>query len=196
MGTCHQHLGLGGGVVNIRALAVSGSSVYIAGGFSGPSATFGSITLPNISGLTPYVAKLPDAGSFVWAIGGSTPEFVEARALAVSGSSVYLAGNFNGPALVLGSTILASTGNQDTYVTKLTDAGSTASLAWAQRAGATSTAGQVVATALATNGPSVYLTQPTLHALSTLCCQALQLGAAPAQALAFALQAAGRGNGS
>lgn len=148
---------LGGRDAYSSALAVSGGSVYIAGVFATPTATFGSITLTNTGNVSLYVAKLTDAGTFVWAIGASTPNGVEATALAASGNTVYVAGNFHGPGLTLGNTALTSFSSTDMYVAKITDAGSTASFGWAQTAGGTSATAQVVASSIVLNGPSVYV---------------------------------------
>lgn len=143
------------------ALAVSGSNVYVAGGFNlgasaGGSVLFGSIPLTS---LTPYgasfVAKLADAGtssSFVWAQKAAGLETFSAG-VAVSGSSVYFTGTFNST-VQLGSLSLASTGDYDTFVAKLTDAGTSSSYIWAQRAGGTYTTQPGSIAAVGTN---VYL---------------------------------------
>ena len=133
-----------GGAYNAgaSALAVSGQSVYVAGGFnggspSGSSMLFGTISLTTLTSYgAGFVAKITDAGasgSFTWvqkadgletAIGG----------LAVSGASVYAAGYFN-YGVQLGDIHLTSAGDYDTFVAKLTDAGASGSYVWAQRAG-------------------------------------------------------------
>jgi hypothetical protein len=145
------------------ALAVSGSSVYVAGYFTSATASFGATTLTN-AGTAPnsdmYVAKLTDAGStgsFAWAqrAGGTNDD--QAFALAVSGSSVYVAGHFSSLTVNFGPATLTNAGpngNYDTYVAKLTDAGSTSNFVWAQRAGGT---GNDFATKLAVSGSSVYV---------------------------------------
>ena len=142
------------------ALAVSGSSVYVAGHFGGPTAAFGPATLTN-AGLyytsDVFVAKLTDAGStsgFAWAqrAGGTGGE--GASALAVSGTSVYVAGVFDSYTVGFGPATLVSAGTYDVFVAKLTDAGSTGSFMWAQRAGGT---GEDGARALAVSGTSIYV---------------------------------------
>lgn len=121
----------------VGALAVNGTSVYVAGAF-GNSAGFGAVTLATAGTYDIFVAKLTDAGStggFVWAqrSGGSDDDY--ATALAVNGTSVYVAGAFISPTAGFGSTTLVNAGAYDVFVTKLTDTGSTGSFAWAQRAG-------------------------------------------------------------
>ena len=143
------------------ALAVSGTSVYVAGNFDNPTASFGSTTLTTAGTQDVYVAKLTDTGdtgSFVWAQrAGGTGNDV-ALALAVSGASVYVAGAFNSLTAGFGPAALTNTGasifDNDGFVAKLTDAGSTGSFVWAQRVGGT---GNDVALALAVSGASVYV---------------------------------------
>ncbi|GAA3977804.1 T9SS type A sorting domain-containing protein [Hymenobacter antarcticus] len=139
------------------ALAVSGTSVYVAGFFDSPTAGFGAITLVNAGAFDVFVAKLTDAGStgsFAWAQRAGGTGFDQATALAVSGTSVYVAGGIASPAAGFGPATLASAGAYDVFVAKLTDAGPTGSFAWAQRAGGT---GYDAGTALAVSGTSVYV---------------------------------------
>ena len=151
----------GSGPDYATALAVNGPSVYVAGHFDGSVASFGAIALTSAGLSDIFVAKLADAGStssFVWAqrAGGTWGDY--AAALAVSGASVYVAGGFGSAAVAFGSAILTSTNPNanlnDIYVAKLTDAGSTGSFVWAQRAGGTGSDG---ASTLVVNGTSVYM---------------------------------------
>ncbi|GAB3877228.1 hypothetical protein GCM10028824_36840 [Hymenobacter segetis] len=159
------------------ALAINGPNVYVTGHFSGATATFGPFTLTNANTVTGpiygnrsdvFVAKLTDAGltsSFTWAQQAGGVGFDQALALAVNGTSVYIAGYYgsysyslsgdlgNTPA-TFGSTSLPSIGEYDAFVAKLTDAGATASFTWAQRAGGT---GIDSATAIAVRGNNVYV---------------------------------------
>ncbi|GAB3874366.1 hypothetical protein GCM10028824_27500 [Hymenobacter segetis] len=146
------------GQSRLGAVAVLGANVYVAGSFAGP-ATCGSTTLASSStnDTDVLVARLTDAGtsaSFAWArqAGGTGPD--RATALAVAGSSVYVAGDVASATNVFGSTSLASLGRSDAFVAKLTDSGPTGSFAWAQLAGG---AGYEAVTALAVQAPSVYL---------------------------------------
>ena len=108
-------------------LAVAGSTVYLTGNFSG-AATFGTVTLASAGGQDIFVAKLTDAGasgSFTWAqrAGGIGSESV--NTVAVSGSSVYLAGQIGDYAATFGPISVISAGLADMFVAKLTDTGST-----------------------------------------------------------------------
>ncbi|MDB5268380.1 MAG: hypothetical protein JWP58_1420 [Hymenobacter sp.] len=153
-----QQAGGIGGNDQARALAVSGTSVYVAGSFTGPAMGLGSITLTNTSAgfADAFVAKLTDTGStssFAWAQQAGGPGFDGAAALAVSGTKVYMAG-FTSSTASFGATTLVSVGAYDVFVAKLADAGSTSSFAWVQRAGGP---GDEFAYALAVSGPSVYV---------------------------------------
>ena len=142
-------------------LAVSGSSVYVAGSFASPSVSFGPTTLTNAGPATGlpdvFVAKLADAGSvgnFIWAqqAGGAGSDY--ATALALSGTNVYVTGDFNSPTAGFGSTMLTNAGATDVFVAKLSDAGSTGNFRWAQQAGGTA---NDKGAALAVSGTSVYV---------------------------------------
>jgi hypothetical protein len=137
-------------------LAVSGNSVYVTGTCLGP-AQFGSIQIDNGTfGSRSFVAKITDAGSsasYTWAAGISGHNGTNLPTVAADGSNVYVAGNFIGTA-TLGPTSLSSTGGKDIFVAKLADAGPSYSWIWAQQVGGT---GEDLATAISTNGPSVYL---------------------------------------
>ncbi|MBF9221691.1 T9SS type A sorting domain-containing protein [Hymenobacter ruricola] len=156
------------------ALAVQGAAVYVTGRFESASMTFGSTTLTNPNTTLGrntadlYVAKLTDAGTsatFTWVqqAGGMAHEIP--MDMAVSGSSIYLAGVFgtysgsssampaNTPS-TFGSTALVSTGEYDAFVAKLTDAGPAGRFEWAQRAGGV---GNDSATAITVRGDQLYV---------------------------------------
>ncbi|MFD2721823.1 T9SS type A sorting domain-containing protein [Hymenobacter monticola] len=154
----------------VVALAVSGSSVYATGSSGGVSASFGAITLTSAGGSDLFVAKLTDAGStgsFVWvqqAGGAGSLNLDQGNALAVSGSNVYVSGSFSGASASFGPITLASAGQYDAFVAKLTDAGSAGSFVWAQRAGG---AGLDEAKALAVSGSNVYVSGTLASATAT-----------------------------
>ncbi|GAB2864162.1 T9SS type A sorting domain-containing protein [Hymenobacter ruber] len=156
-----QHLS-GTASDNCRAVAVSGPNVYLTGSFNSPTLSLGNLSLPKVgSSYSVYVAKLTDTGAtpdFAWArnLGEGTGEYVSA--LAVSASGIYVAGGFDAATLRIGGATLANAGpaaTLDVYLTKLTDAGSTGTVAWAQRLGG---AENDYATALAVSGAQLYLT--------------------------------------
>ena len=101
----------GRGEDEATALSVSGTSVYVTGYFASTTAVFGLTTLTSAGSSDVFVAKLADSGStgsFVWAQrAGGTGEDV-AAALSVSGSSVYVAGDFASTTANFGATIVAN----------------------------------------------------------------------------------------
>ncbi|RZK62652.1 MAG: T9SS type A sorting domain-containing protein [Hymenobacter sp.] len=121
-----------------RAVLATSTGVYVAGGFAGATATFGTTTLTNAGAGALFVAKLTDAstaGTFAWAVqNGGASVYNSAYALAAYGTSVYVAGTFGGTA-TLGAATLTSAGASDVVVAKLTDSGSSAAFVWAQQAG-------------------------------------------------------------
>jgi hypothetical protein len=143
-----------------RAIAVSGSSLYIAGS-SDNTTSIGNVALPDKG---TFVAKLTDSGTSS-SVGWAQPLSSQAKtatsasqihvlALAVNGSAVYLAGVFGGRA-TLGTTTFTSIGDDDLWVARLNDAGTTASTAWVRQAGGVG--GHHKATALAVSGTSMYV---------------------------------------
>jgi hypothetical protein len=138
-------------------LAVTGTSVYIAGNTSSNPVTFGSATLPTAGGADLFVAKLTDNGSsaqFTWAQqAGGTGNDVASR-LVSTGATLYLTGYFNSPALSLGTTTLINAGNYDAFVAKLTDAGTSGSFGWTQQVGG---AGYEYGSALAYANNALYV---------------------------------------
>ncbi|GAA4367909.1 hypothetical protein GCM10023185_40190 [Hymenobacter saemangeumensis] len=143
------------------SLAVSGPSVYLVGYFASPTVSFGSSSLTNTIGNSflpnAFVAKLTDAGgtaSFEWArqVGGIGVH--EGTALAVQGTSVYMAGIFTGSADFGGIALTAS--GEDVFLAKLTDAGGTASFGWARQAGIASPSNRAAVSGLAVSGTSLY----------------------------------------
>ena len=140
------------------ALAVSGTSVYVAGSFRSATADFGGISLANTGFSDIFVTKLTDAGStgsFVWAQWAGSTGNEEATALAITGTNIYIGGDFAGPASTFGSTNLTSTGYTDGFVAKLVDGGSSSSFVWAQRVGG---AGYDGVSEIAAMGTSIYVT--------------------------------------
>ena len=153
------------------SLAVQGNSVYIGGLYSGSTAAFGPTILPNggqfLYTTNSFVAKITDAGasaSFAWATRLSyapTADGFSLATLGASSSGIYAAGYFVGATFAVGSTTLTNAGSAglgDVYLAKLTDAGTSGSVTWAQRAGGPF---NDQAKALAVRGNQVYLTGVT-----------------------------------
>ncbi|GAA4378380.1 hypothetical protein GCM10023186_14870 [Hymenobacter koreensis] len=163
----------GGGIGNDfgRGIAVSGTGVYLTGNLNNNAADanaarFGGMPLPGASatnGFDVFVAKYTDAGTgatYNWATAGGGTAADEGRAIAVSGSSVYLTGYTtntaaNGSAVQFGGVALPGTStsnSQDVFVAKYTDAGTGATCNWATAGGGT---GADVGAGIAVSGSSV-----------------------------------------
>lgn len=143
----------------VTKMTVSGASVYVAGRFYSPTATFGNVTLTNANtniSEDGFITKITDAGltgSFNWTQQVSSIGRDYIRAVAVHGNSVYVSGDFQNTA-TLGSNTLVSAGGTDAFVAKLTDQGNHAVYNWAQRVGGL---GNEYGYGVALNGPRVYL---------------------------------------
>ena len=150
----------GNGYDEVRAVAVSGTGIYIAGFTQSALINFGPSTLGATGGSDGFVAKLTPAGNFVWAEQVSGDGTDEVLALAIDGPNVYVGGSFTSNRVAFGSRTLTNTGiinagYSDGFVAKLTDAGTSASFAWAQKLGGGANNDQV--TALAAMGTGVYV---------------------------------------
>jgi hypothetical protein len=127
---------------HLYSMAVQGSNLYLTGKYYSPVLTLGPLRLRNtdpraITGTDLYVSKLRDNGGtadFVWAhtAGGISSE--EAGGVAVQGSAVYLAGRATGTSATFGSLTLPVSTSLG-FVSRLTDAGATASYDWVVPAG-------------------------------------------------------------
>ncbi|MDQ2768941.1 MAG: Ig-like domain-containing protein, partial [Bacteroidota bacterium] len=119
----------GGGSTNDQgqALTISGNNIYLAGTFTG-TATIAGSSLTSAGLADMFVAKYTDSGSgltngFAARDGGSDIEAV--GDIAVSGSTVYVVGNYTNSTTLSGSSLTSS--SQDAFVAKYTDLGSSLS---------------------------------------------------------------------
>lgn len=164
------------------AVAVSGTSVYVAGTFyDGDPLFFGNISITNNHpyGYEVFVAKLTDTGtdaSFTWVqqLGGPRSDAV--TGLVVNGTNVYVAGRYDGPGPATFGSLSLSTTNYsgNTYVAKLSDAGSSSQFVWVRQVTAVP-AGNVnsSATALAVSGTLLYVAGAANNDISTLVFQGM-----------------------
>ncbi|PJJ60742.1 putative secreted protein (Por secretion system target) [Hymenobacter chitinivorans DSM 11115] len=149
-----------GGASNdeLGAVAATATEVFAAGSFGG-SARFGNQLLTTNGSTNPdiFITKLTTAGSsgsFVWTQSAGGMGIDTATGLALSGANVYVAGSFSGTGS-FGPSQVFSAGNQDIYVARLTDAGSTSSFAWVQRAGGAND--DLVTSLVVARGTGVYV---------------------------------------
>lgn len=147
----------------VRATVVDASgNMIVVGSFSG-TIGFGATTLTCTGYRNAFVAKWsPASGSFIWAYRAGGIVNDEARAVAVSGNSIYIAGSFRSRTADFGAINLtnSSTTNisdypSDLFVAKLTDAGTSASFEWVKQPAGTYAE---ECTGLAINGSQVYVT--------------------------------------
>lgn len=136
-------------------LAVEGANVYVSGYFQTPG-VFGNVLVNNVGADDAFVYKLIDQGSTYsrgWVYSLGSLGYDRVSQVLASGNTLYLTGYFYN-SMSLGSSTLVSAGGFDGFVAKLTDAGSTASLGWAQAMGGT---GTDMVTDAALSGNSLYL---------------------------------------
>ena len=165
------------GICTLSALGASASGVYATGRFAAATFAVGSITLTNVSSsglFDVYVAKLTDvgaSGSVTWALQAGGLYGDEAKALAVRGNQVYLAGTTASPTVSFGNASAPAISPfifaTDAFVARLTDNGRMGAFDWVARAGGAAVRSDVMPTALALSGNSVYIAgnytgEPTL----------------------------------
>jgi hypothetical protein len=130
-----------GGVNNdeIWGLVVSGSDVYIAGGFQETMRfdTLANATITSMGSADIFIAKYNTNGMFQWAKRAGGTERDVAYNLAVSGTDIYITGsfwsiaNFNTPSTT-GTNEIRSLSFQDIFIAKYNSSGI---FQWAKRAG-------------------------------------------------------------
>lgn len=110
----------------------SSDHAYITGYFE-DTATFGNTSLFSNGDEDVFIAKLSSNGSWLWAVNAGGSNVDNGYAVAVSGSSVFVTGSFNGSS-TFGNTSLTSSSvnDSDIFVAKLSSDGS---WIWAVSAG-------------------------------------------------------------
>lgn len=116
-------------------------NVYVVGGFSSSTITFGTTTLTNIYAPNYYnpdifIVKYDSIGNILWAksASGNNADYANSVAIDALGN-IYVVGSFLGTTITFESTILTNTGTvntEDIFVTKYDPSGN---LLWAKSAG-------------------------------------------------------------
>jgi hypothetical protein len=125
-------------------------NVYVTGGFTSPTITFGATTLTNAGGNDMFLVKYDASGNVIWAkrAGGGGNEFGQSVATDASGN-VYVTGGFSSASIILGTDTLTNAGGTDIMIIKYDASGN---LIWAKSDGGTGTEnGQSIATDVSGN---------------------------------------------
>jgi len=100
-------------------IAVDGSGKSSVTGYYTGTATFGGLPLTGSGGIEMFVTRLDANGYFLWAKGSVSTNSVIGNGIAVDGAgNSFATGYFSGTA-AYGSTSLTSSGNYETFITKL-----------------------------------------------------------------------------
>src|SRR5258706_459039 len=102
--------------------ADASGNIIAAGGFLGPSITFGTTTLTNSgSGNNDlFVAKYDGSGNVLWATSANgTGNDAGAGVSTDASGDVFVTGSFNGAPITFGSTTLTNAGINDFFIAKL-----------------------------------------------------------------------------
>ena len=139
------------------AIAASGANVYVTGAIGAGTSQVAGSTLTSAGSTDMFLAKYVDAGAAPtgqWAVSGGGTGADQALGLALSGTSLYVTGSFQGASARVAGTTLASAGASDIFVAKYVDGGSAATDGWAVRGGGT---GIDVGNGVAVSGRNVYV---------------------------------------
>ncbi|MCB2378804.1 SBBP repeat-containing protein [Hymenobacter sp. BT635] len=106
----------------------AGGNVYVAGGFRGFSAGFGTTRLTNSGSTDVFVAKLSTSGQWLWATQATGAVNEDFASLAVDAAgNAYLTGSTNSPRTTFGGIILTNTFRDNyasaVYAAKLNSSG-------------------------------------------------------------------------
>ncbi len=110
-------------------------NVIVAGSFSSPEITFGSVSLINAGIEDAFIVKYDAAGNAVWAQRAGEANWDNAHALALDGAgNIYLAGAFRSDSITFGPISLPNTfpGIYDAFLAKYDPEGN---VIWARAAG-------------------------------------------------------------
>ena len=150
-------------LASVAGLAVTGTAVYLAGDLAGTMTCDGKTVKSNqtlaYNAADLLLLKFTDGGSTAtlnWMQLAGSATYEQADALAVSGNTLYVAGDYFNTSTIGGTTMpnTGTGGTRDAFVTKFTDAGTAATIGWSQHIGGT---GTDLVSSLVVNGNSVYV---------------------------------------
>jgi hypothetical protein len=113
-----------GGTEHDWAFGISadeGGNIYLAGGFGSPSISFGSTTLfaSPLGYDDIFVVKMDGVGNTVWAKSAGGTSVDDAEAISYFNGAIFITGAFRSNPLSFGSSVLASAGDIDFFIAKL-----------------------------------------------------------------------------
>ncbi len=114
-------IGTGGtGADGVHAVITdSGGSVYVTGGFSSPTITFGSSTFTNAGNYDFFIAKYDTNGNLLWAKSAGGANEDDGWSLSTdAGGNVFVTGQFWSPTITFGSITLINAGVSNVFVAK------------------------------------------------------------------------------
>ena len=128
-----RNIGGAGSWVDAYGLTIDNSgNIYLAGRFDSPTISFGTHSINRLNGYTIFLAKYDSAGNDLWAqsvVGGQC----EVNHIANDPEgNVYMAGDFNMPTIIFGTTTLTNAGSIDGYIAKFDTLGNSV---WAKNFG-------------------------------------------------------------
>ncbi|MBF9219579.1 T9SS type A sorting domain-containing protein [Hymenobacter ruricola] len=152
-----ESIGSGNDYSSVTGTAVDANGNLLLTGYFTGSVNFGGLTMTSAGGSDAFVAKWNSTtNSFAWVQQAGGVGNDQATSIAITAAGIYVAGYFGGANAVFGSITLtngARFASSDSFVAKLTDAGTSGGFIWAQRVGGT---GNEYISAIAANGTSIY----------------------------------------
>lgn len=141
------------------SLALMGTDLYAAGSFEG-TASFGGNSTSSIANSDAYLAKLNTLNqSWTWVVRGGASGFDRGSSLCTDGSSIYMAGHFQGFNFSMGAGMAIGPGGVEGFLAKVSPAGATQ---WINTIGNPS--GSETPTRVVSDGTDMYVTGNTSSA--------------------------------
>lgn len=128
-----------GGVASEEGTAITVDvlgNTYITGVFSGPTCSFGTTTLTNVSFTDVFIAKYDASANLVWAKSAGGLGYDQSTSIAVDTSgNVFVTGFFNSSTITFDTITLSTNAGYDMFIAKYNSNGS---IIWAKNIGGAS----------------------------------------------------------